>query len=184
MSGGLTVARTSVCNKGLLAILGSAVLGLAPTFVADAANPESVTVDMTFMDPITITETSPLKFGLLDVNMGNNQKVTVAPDDSVTDTQNNVVGGTQAAANLTVTATASNSITILVDNVSSATGYVLEAWMCNYDSAGSDSACDGGGYSETSVASATLLIGARLKGNGNAVAGADNSTFDVTVTYQ
>ena len=178
------MARTSVCKKGLLAILGAAVLGLMPAFVADAANPESVTVDMTFLDPVTITENNPLQFGLLDVNMSNNNKVIVAPDDSVTDSKNNVVGGTQAAADLTVTAAASQSITILVDNVSSATGYVLEIWKCNYNSAGSDSNCDGGGYSETSAASATLLIGATLKGNGNAVAGADNSTFDVTVTYQ
>jgi hypothetical protein len=184
MGGGLTVARTSICNKGLLAILGATLLGLIPAIVADAANPESVTVDMTFVAAITITENNPLQFGLLDVNMGNNQRVTVAPDSTVTDTQNNVFGGTQAAANLTVTATASRSITILVDNVSSATGYVLESWQCNYDAAGSDSNCDGSGYTETSVASATLLIGATLKGNGNAVAGADDSTFDVTVTYQ
>jgi len=178
------VARTNVCMKGVVAILGSALLGLMPAIVADAANPESVTVDMTFLDPVTITENNPLQFGLLDVNMGNNQKVIIAPDDSVTDTQNNVFGGTQAAADLTVTATASESITILVDNVSTATGYVLERFKCNYNAAGSDSTCDGGGYSETSVASATLLIGVTLKGNGNAVVGTDNSTFDVTVTYQ
>jgi hypothetical protein len=184
MSGGLIVAKTGISMKGLLAILGSALFSLTPAIVADAANPEPVTVDMTFLDPLTITENNPLQFGLLDVNMGNNNRVTVAPDSSVTDTQNNVIGGTQAAASLTVTATASQSITILVDNVSSATGYVLETWRCNYDSAGSDSNCDGGGYSETSAASATLLIGATVKGNGNAVAGADNSTFDVTVTYQ
>jgi hypothetical protein len=176
---------------GLLAILGSTLLGLMPAFVADAANPESVTVDMTFLDPVTITENNPLQFGLLDVNMANNQKVTIAPDGSVTDTQNNVFGGTQAAANLTVTATASQSITILVDNVSTATGYVLETWRCHYDTAGPDSDCDGSGYTETSVASATLTIGsatltigATLKANGNAVVGTDNSTFDVTVTYQ
>ena len=168
-----------------LAILaGSALFGLIPGTVADAANPESVTVDMTFLDPITITENNPLQFGLLDVAMANNQRLTVAPDSSVTDTQNNVLGGTQAAANPTATATASHSITILVDNVSTATGYVLETWNCNYNSAGSDSRCDGGGYTQTSVASATLLIGATVKGNGNAVAGADNSTLDVTVTYQ
>jgi len=178
------VARTSICKKGLLAILGSALFSLMPAIVADAAIPEPVTVDMTFLDPLTITENNPLQFGLLDVNMGNNQRVTVAPDGTVSDTQNNVFGGTQAAADLTVTATASQSITILVDNVSTATGYVLQTWKCNYDAAGSDSTCDGGGYSETSVASATLLIGATLKGNGNAVAGADDSTFDVTVTYQ
>jgi hypothetical protein len=71
-----------------------------------------------------------------------------------------------------------------VDNVSTATGYSLDTWMCNYNGAGSDSACDGAGYTETSATSATLLIGARLTGNGNAVLGVDNSTFDVTVTYQ
>ena len=174
----------NIWMKSLLIVFGSSLSGLMPVTVADAANPEPVAVDMTFLDPLTITENESLRFGLLDVNMGNNQKVIVAPDDTVTDTQNNVFGGTQAAADLTVTATASQSITILVDNVSSATGYVLESWKCNYNSAGSDSNCDSGGYSETSVASATLLIGATLKGNGNAVAGVDNSTFDVTVTYQ
>jgi hypothetical protein len=168
-----------------LAILaGSALFGLIPGTVADAANPESVTVDMTFLDPITITENNPLQFGLLDVAMANNQRVTVAPDSSVTDAQNNVLGGTQAAADLTVGATASHSITILVDNISTATGYSLDSWMCNYNAAGSDSACDGSGYTETSVASATLTVGARLTGNGSAIVGTDNSTFDVTVTYQ
>jgi hypothetical protein len=168
----------------LLVVFGSALIGLIPAIVADAANPESVTVDMTFLDPVTITENNPLQFGLLDVNMGNNQKVTIAPDGFLTDTQNNVFGGTQAAANLTVTATASHSITILVDNVGTATGYVLETWICHYDTAGPDSACDGSGYTETSVASATLTIGATLKANGNAVVGTDDTTFDVTVTYQ
>jgi hypothetical protein len=45
-----------------------------PVTVADAANPESVTVDMSFLDPITITENNPLQFGLLDVNLGLNQR--------------------------------------------------------------------------------------------------------------
>lgn len=178
------MAKTSICNRELLAILGTALFGLIPAIVADAANPESVTVDMVFMDPITITEINPLQFGVLDVNLRNHKKVIIAPDGSVTDQFGYVLGGTQAAANVTVTATASQSITILVDNVSSATGYSLGTWMCNYNGAGSDSSCDGGGYSETSVTSATLLIGATLTGNGNAVAGSDDSTFDVTVTYQ
>lgn len=170
--------------RGLGAMCVTALVCLVPGIVADAANPESVTVDMNFLAPVTITENNALQFGLLDVNMGNNETVTIAPDGTVTDTKSNVFGGTQAAANLTVTATASESITILVDNVSSASGYVLQNWMCNYDSAGSDSACDGSGYTETSVASATLLIGVTLKANGTATVGTDNSTFDVTVSYQ
>ena len=174
----------NIWMKSLLIVFGSSLLGLMPGPVVDAANPESVTVDMTFLDPITITENESLRFGLLDVNMANLETVVIAPNDSLTDAGGNVLGGTQAAAELTVTATASQSITILVDNVSTATGYALETWICHYDTAGPDSACDGSGYTETSVGSAILTIGATLKGNGAAVAGADNSTFDVTVTYQ
>ena len=177
------MARTGVYIKGLLAIPGLALVCLMPTIIADAANPESVTVDMTFLDPITITENESLRFGLLDVNMANLETVVIAPDDSLTDAGGNVLGGTQAAADLTVTATASQSITILVDNVGTATGYALATWMCKYGT-GSDTACDGSGYSATSAMSAVLLIGVTLTGNGNAVAGADNTTFDVTVTYQ
>jgi len=178
------VARTGVCKKGLLAILGAAVLGLMPVTVANATNPEPVTVGMSFLDPVTITENASLRFGLLDVNMANLETIVIAPSDSVTDAGGNVFGGTQGAADLTVTASASQSITILVDNVSTATGYTLGTWMCNYDAAGSNSACDGAGYSETSATSAALLIGVTLTGNGAAVAGNDDSTFDITVTYQ
>ena len=132
--------------KASLAISGTAFLCLLPSAFTGAANPEPVTVDMNFLDPVTITENNPLQFGLLDVTMSNNRKVTIAPDGTVTDQFNNVLGGTQAAANLTVTATASQAITILVDNVSTANGYSLGSWMCNYNNAGSDSGCDGSGY--------------------------------------
>ncbi len=169
--------------RSLLVVFGSALIGLIPAIVADAANPESVTVDMAFLDPVTITENESLRFGLLDVNMANLETVVIAPNDSVTDAGGNVLGGTQAAADLTVTATASQSITILVDNVSTATGYTLGTWMCKYG-AGSDTACDGAGYSETSATNATLLIGATLTGDNTAVAGAADGSFDVTVTYQ
>lgn len=171
-------------TKGLAAICSAALLGLVPGIVADAANPESVTVTMTFLDPVSITENNPLQFGLIDVNISNNHTITIAPNSSVTDTNGNVLGGTQAAANLTVTATASRTISILVNNVSTATGYSLGSFQCNYNSAGSDSTCDGSGYTATSVASATLRVGATLTANGNAVVGTDNSTFDVTVNYQ
>jgi hypothetical protein len=139
---------------------------------------------MNFLDPVTITEVNPLRFGLLDVNMANTETIIIAPNSTVTDTQNNILGGTQGAANLTVTATASQAITILVDNVSTANGYSLGTWMCNYNGAGADTGCDGSGYSETSATSATLLVGVTLTADGTATVGTDNSTFDVTVSYQ
>ncbi len=173
-------------SRELLVVCGSVLLGLVPGTVVDAANPEPVTVDMNFLDPLTITENNPLQFGLLDVAMRNNERIVIAPDSSssVTDSKNNILGGTQAAASVTVTATASHAITILVDNVSNANGYSLGNWTCNYNNAASDSGCDGSGYTETSVTSATLLIGATLTANGTATVGTDNSSFDVTVSYQ
>lgn len=150
---------------------------------ANAANPESVTAEVEFVAPITITENNALQYGLLDVNMANAETVVVGTDDSVTDAGSNVLGGTQAAADLTVAATAAQSITILVDNVSSGSGYALGTFLCSYDG-GADTACDGGGMSATSVASAVLEIGATLTGDGTATVGAANGSFDVTVSYQ
>ena len=167
----------------VVVICGSSLMGLVPVTVADAANPEPVTVDMTFMDPITITENNPLQFGLLDVNLANLEFVRVRPNGNVRDDNSRVLGGTQAAANLTVTAQVGATITIDAGNASTATGYVLRRFRCRYNGATSDGNCNAG-YTQTAVASATLLVGGDVRGNGNAVVGTDNSTFDVTVTYQ
>jgi len=171
--------------KRFAAIAGSALMGLMFTTGTYAAV-EQVTAEVEFVTAVALTEVNALQFGLLDVAMGNTETVVISPDDptTVTDASSNVAGGAQAAAKLTVTAVAAQTITILVDNVTAATGYALGTWLCNYDAAASDSACDGGGYTETSIASATLLIGATLTGNGSAALGTDNSTFDVTVLYQ
>ena len=177
------MAGTGLSMKVFLGILGSAMFGLMPGVVADAANPEPVTVDMTFMDPITITENNPLQFGLLDVNMADLEVVRVRPGRSVVDNGNNILGGTQAEANLTVTAQVGATITIDAGNAATATGYVLRRFRCRYNGATADGNCNAG-YTATAVASATLLVGGDVRGNGNAVVGVDNSSFDVTVTYQ
>ena len=168
---------------GLLAILGPALIGLMLVTGADAANPEPVTVGMDFVDPITITEVSALRYGILDQTL-NTETIIIAPNSGVSGTGTGLIlGGTRAAANLTVTATASQTISILVDNPLPGAGYGLGTFMCKYG-AGSDTACDGSGYSETSAASVTLLIGATLTGDNTAVAGNADGSFDVTVTYQ
>ena len=172
-------------SKNRLAVVGCALAGLAFTGSANAANPESVTAEVEFVAPVTITETNALQFGLLDVGMINLESIVIGPDSSVADPASRVLGGTQAAASLTVTATAAEAITILVDNVASNTGYSLSGSMCNYNPpSGADTACDGAGYSDTSVASATMTVGATLTGNGLALPGVFNGSFAVTVTYQ
>jgi len=169
--------------NSVVIIGGSSLMGLMPATVADAANPEPVTVDMTFMDPITITENSPLQFGLIDVNLADLEVVRVRPNRPVVDNDNRILGGTQIAANLTVTAQVGVTISIDAGNAATATGYVLRRFRCRYNGATADGNCNAG-YTTTSVASATLLVGADIRGNGNAVVGVDNSSFDVTVSYQ
>ena len=170
--------------KKFAALLGSVLIGLMLATSAWALNPEPVTVEVEFVDPITITETNALQFGLLDVGLGGAEVVIIAPDGGLTDLASNVLGGTQAAAALTVAATAGLPINILVDNILPNTGYTLGTVICDYDG-GADLACDGTGLNvASSVASAVLRVGVTLFGTGGAGAGTFNGSFDVTVIYQ
>ena len=148
-----------------------------------AANPVTVPVRVTFVDPIAINEVNALQFGSVDQNLASSESVSVAPDSTVTDPADRVEGGPQAAASLTITATPGQAITIQVDSIAPGAGYSLTDFSCNYNS-GTDAACNGSGYSETSVASATLNVGATLTGDGTAVAGPADGSFEVTVVYQ
>lgn len=170
-------------QKTLLAILVCSIVGLVVGGSAEAENPESIVAQVVFVEPIGVSEVSALQFGFLEQTLADLDVVVIAPDGTVADTASRVVGGLQASAHLIVTATPSNAITIVIESITSGTGYALGKFVCNYDG-GIDTACDGGGYSETSVASATLLIGATLTGDGLAVAGAADGSFSVTVSYQ
>ena len=170
-------------GHGWMPCVTVAAIGLSFASGVPAANPVTVPVRVTFVDPIAIREVNALQFGLVDQNLANLESVTVATDSSVTDPADRVEGGPQAAASLTVAATPGVPITILVDEVVPGAGYSLTNFRCNYNTA-SDTACDGPGYSETSVADGTLFVGVTLIGNGSAAAGAADGSFDVTVSYQ
>ena len=170
-------------GNGRILCVTVAIMGLLIPAGLWAANPEPVAVRVTFVDPTAISEVNALQFGSLDQNLANLESVTVAPDSAVTDPADRVEGGLQAAASLTITTTPGKAITILVDAVVPGAGYSLVDFRCNYNS-GADADCEGTGYSGTTVASGVLLVGATLTGDGTAVAGAADGSFDVTVTYQ
>jgi hypothetical protein len=177
--------NTSKWMKRFAVIAGSAVMGLTLATVTNA-EVEPVTAEVEWIAPITISAPVPnLQFGLLDVNMANGHTVAISAENptTVTDANGNVVGGTQSAAEMTVTATASQTLSIQVGNITNNTGYTLGSFMCKYDT-GSPTACQAAPHTPTSVASATLLVGATLTGDGAAVAGVRNGSFDVTVLYQ
>ncbi len=177
------MSRLRLTGNGRIPCLTVAVLALSLPAGLRAANPETVAVRVTFVEPISISEANALQFGSLDQNLADLESVTVAPDSTVTDPANRVEGGPQAAASLTVTATPGQAITIQVDSVDPGAGYSLSDFSCNYNS-GPAAPCDGSGYSEISASSGTLNVGATLTGDGTATAGAADGSFDVTVTYQ
>jgi len=156
-----------------------------------AANSVTVRVRVTFVDPIAIREVSALQFGSLSQHLADQESVTVASTGTMSDPADQIMGGAktvvrgapQAAAKLTVKAAPRQSITILVDGASPGAGYSLTDFRCSYNG-GSDTACDGAGYTETSVASGTLLVGATLIGDSTAAAGVADRSFDVTISYQ
>jgi hypothetical protein len=170
--------------KKFLAILGSALMGLMFATGVYAA-PENVVAEVTFADLLVVAEQTPLKFGVLDEALNTGETVIISPDapPTVTDAGSNILGGTQAAADITITATTGVALSIQVSNIVDGTGYALSAFMCSYNDL-ANTACQAAPYTPTSIASATLLIGATLTGDNLAVPGAANGTFDVTIIYQ
>ncbi len=174
-------------SKKVLAIVGCAFAGLLSFNSAQAANPLTVVAEVAFVAPIDITQTNPLRYGLLNVAMPALDIITVPAVGPAFDPGSNIVGGAQNAALLSVSSTVSQPINILVNNPLSGGGaYSLATFMCDYDGGGA-AACDGaGGLDTTSGAAspANLLIGATLTGAGGAAPGSFFGSFDVTITYQ
>jgi hypothetical protein len=170
--------------KGTLASAGAALGGLILATGASATT-EPVTAEVEWVAAVVIAETEALKFGLLDVTMANTETVIIAPDNSVTDANNNVQGGTQASAKFNVTAADTKTLTLIVNNVSlpASPGYALDTWVCDYD-AGTDGDCEAGMTATAGAGAKQVRVGATLTGDGTAVAGANNATFDLVIAYQ
>ena len=174
--------NTNIWTKKFLAIIGSALMGLMLATVAYAAV-QTVTAEVEFANPVSFGTVTALKFGILDVGLLDTESITIGTDDLPSGDTGRIIGGTQAAADLTVTAEASQTISIQVSNISNNTGYTLGSFTCNYNS-DADTACQASAYTQTSVASATLWVGATLTGTGTAIPGPFNGSFDVTIAYQ
>ena len=172
--------------KKFLAILGSALMGLMLATAA-YATVEQVPVEVTWIAPISVASTQAMQFGLLDVNTVAAETVTILTDNTYTEsTPDTVIGGTQLSAVLTITVANLTNISIIADNHLGATYYTLDTWMCNYEGAGA-TACDVAydlQSSATSISGDTLVMGATLHALASITAITDDSTYDVTVTYQ
>ena len=174
--------KTNIWMKKFLAILGSALMGTMLATSSYAAT-EPVVAQVTFADPIAITENNALQYGVID-HVLNLEVITIDPDSLLTGSGVPLIlGGTQAAANLTIDAEALQVLSIQVGTIVDGTGYALSAFTCQYNG-GSNTACQAAPHTPTAVASATLFIGATLTGDNAAIPGPADGSFIVTVTYQ
>jgi len=150
-----------------------------------SANPEPVVVEVEFVTPITIVEDNTLKFGLISTAIVNTNVITIATNDGVTDATSRVVGGTQEAGQVTIGANVGTAATLTVaETPATSTSYDLTAFDCSYDSGGTPVNGDcGAGLAVTTVASAVTLIGATLTANASPPAGSDDTTIEITMTY-
>ena len=169
--------------KKILAILGSSLVGLMLSTVTYATNPEPVVVGVEFVAPLTISETTNLEFGLLDLNMIASETVVIAPGGGLTDAAGRVVGGTQTAATFDTQGAAGKPITIRVTSPSAGAFYTLGTWTCDYNG-GTIGDCFAG-IAATTVGGAGIVVrvGVTLTGLGGATAGEVNGNFDLTITY-
>ena len=174
--------NTKIWMRKSLAILGAALMGTMLATASYAAT-EPVVAQVTFADPITITGNNALQYGVIDEVL-NAEVITIAPDSTLSGSGVPLIlGGTQAAANLTIDAEALQVLSIQVGTIVNGTGYALTAFTCKYNGGG-DAACQAAPHTPTAVASAILLIGATLTGDNLATPGPANGSFIVTVTYQ
>jgi hypothetical protein len=171
-------------RKGFIAATGSALLGLMLATVANAANPEPAVVEVEWVAAITIAKSNNLQFGLLDTAMAENETVVIAPGGGVTDADNNIAGGTQAAATFNTTAAPSQGITIQAINITGGTYYSLGTFRCIYDG-GTEGDCSAAMNETSAAGSRVVQVGATLTRNATvSPTGQDNGSFDLQMAYQ
>jgi hypothetical protein len=184
---GMMMFKSKIFLMSFVAVLGSTLIGLMLSNSSNAANPEPVVVDVTFVAPIQITATNSLDFGLLDENLVDPEFILIAPDSSVTDLSGRVVGVAPIAANLTITGAPGRSIQISVATSGVSVGYTLGSYTCDYTGGALGvQPCGGGGYTDTSgVGPNALFVGVTLTGvvGGAVGVGLDPNEFEVTITY-
>jgi len=131
---------------------------------------------------LTLTLITAPEFGILYAGAGGRQFV-LNTNGTVTGTSASDYISGAAAGQLTVADTASpQSISILVDNISTFGGLSVNDALCSYNG-GVQQSCDGAGMTVTSVSSATLRVGldistTALHSGGNSA----SISMDVSVT--
>lgn len=148
---------------------------------------ESTDAVVEIIVPVTITENLNMQFGKVTKPTSGTNVVTISTGDTRSLTGGGdatlVSGGTERAAQYTVNATASETLSIEVEETSSITGLSLDNFKGKYNGGADQDVDSGDGATVTAVASATLIVGGDLTIDNTASSGVNTLSFNLTVNY-
>lgn len=169
---------TKISSRLVLA----ALCVVAVPFSANAAT-QSVTANMAFDSPVSLTPVQDIDFGT--VAAGTAETYVIDTAGTVTaGTASNILYGSTQAGEITVSGSTSQQVDISAGNYTANGGVTPSAATCKYG-AGSEVACNTLTGATAPGASTTLLIGVSATSNTSPTAGGSAApTFDITVAYQ
>ncbi|TAL27852.1 MAG: hypothetical protein EPN97_16200 [Alphaproteobacteria bacterium] len=170
--------------KQILASLSVLTVAAAAGYQAMAANPQSVTANIRFDTPLTLTKVSDLDFKSVTAGVASTvYRLSTAGALSVVSGPGSAVFGTPVAGNISIVGSTTQTIQITAGNAAAQGGASVSNFKCNYDGGGEVN-CSTLTAAAAPGAGKTLLLGADVTTGGSEAAGATAApTYDITVVY-
>jgi hypothetical protein len=171
-------------SKILLTVAAVVFLSAGPAHAqANQSATQTVTVNMAFDTPVSITGTPTIQMGTVQAGVAETYTISTAGLVTAAGNSTRILYGSKSAANLTIIGSLTQAISINANNYNANGNVTPSAATCNYNSTGS-----AGCSTLTTVAAPgagkTLLVGVTAAASSAPSAGATASpTFDIVVTY-
>lgn len=164
-------------------LMGLSLFAAFLTLSQDAsAVTQSVTANIAFDNAITLTKNADINFGIVKAATADTYTITTAGVVTAGGGAGNILGGTPAAANITIAGSATQTVAISAGSYTANNGVTPSAATCAYNGGGS-AACSLTAQAAPG-AGKTLLVGVQVAASGAQAAGTSAApTFVITVVY-
>lgn len=168
--------------KSIRTAFMTAVLLVGAVSVAEAVT-QSVTANIRFESPLTLTKVSDINFGTVSAGNASTYRISTAGAVSTVTGTGSALFGATAAGNITLAGSKTQQVNISVSGFTASNGVTLSNARCAYNN-GAEGSC--------SIANAAapgngreLLVGVDAAADGTQAAGAAATpSLTVTVVYQ
>ncbi len=169
-------------SKIAIAVAIVGVLGAVPASAANQSTTQSVTANIAFDTPLSITPVADIEFGTVKALQTGTYVINAA--GTVTPSGGGVwLYGTPAAGNVTIIGSTTQGITISTGSYVANNGVTPSAATCKYGAAGA-AACDGGQSVVAPGAGTTVLLGVQVDSDNTPTAGETATpSFTLTAIY-